>query len=181
MKVMSTRLPGVLLIEPDVFADARGFFLETFQLERYEAALGRRLEFTQDNQSRSVGRVLRGLHFQRQFPQEKLVRVVRGAVYDVAVNVNPDSPFFGQWLGVELSEANHRQLFIPAGYAHGFQVLGDIADFEYKCIGAYRPDDESGLLWSDPEVGICWPISEPLLSDKDRRLPSLAQLRQGAV
>jgi len=181
MKVTETALPGVVLIEPRVHADERGFFLETYQRDRYEAALGRTLEFTQDNHSRSRQGVLRGLHLQRRQPQAKLLRVVRGEVFDVAVDVDPASPTFGRWVSAVLTEDNMHQLFVPEGYAHGFQVLSEIADLEYKCIGPYVPDDESGLLWNDAEVGIAWPLPEPLLSAKDQCLPTLADWRaQGA-
>ncbi len=178
MKVSATDLPGVMLIEPKVFGDPRGFFLETFQKTRYEEALGMSLDFVQDNHSRSGRGVLRGLHFQAKKPQAKLLRVVRGEVFDVAVDVRPDSPTFGRWAGVILSEENKHQLFVPAGFAHGFQVLSDTADLEYKCIGYYDPADESGLIWNDAEVGIPWPIAAPLLSEKDARLPSLSDLRR---
>ena len=176
MKVTPTDLPGVFLIEPKVHGDARGFFLETYEQKRYEGALGMSLDFVQDNHSRSRRGVLRGLHFQRRYPQAKLLRVVRGEVFDVAVDVRPDSPDFGRWTAVHLSEENKHQLFVPKGFAHGFQVLSDYADLEYKCIGYYHPEDESGLIWNDPEVGITWPIGDPLLSEKDALLPNLRQL-----
>lgn len=175
MNVIETRLPGVLIIEPKVFGDARGFFLETFQVERYREA-GIDLPFVQDNHSRSQRGVLRGLHFQRSRPQGKLVSVSRGAVYDVAVDINPDSPTCGQYVGVELNDDNHRQLWVPPGYAHGFCVLSEVADFQYKCTDLYFPQDEGGLLWNDPDVGIDWPVSEPLLSAKDQCNPTLRQL-----
>ena len=174
MKITTTCLPGVVLIEPKVHEDARGFFLETYQKTRYEAALGHSLDFTQDNYSRSAKGVLRGLHLQRQRPQAKLMRVVRGAVFDVAVDVDPCSPNFGRWVSAILSEDNRHQLFIPAGYAHGFQVLSDIADLEYKCTGDYVPDDEAGVLWNDSDLAIAWPIADPLLSAKDACLPPLS-------
>ena len=175
MKVIETVLPGVLIIEPKVFGDARGFFLETFHLERYREA-GIALPFVQDNHSRSQRGVLRGLHFQRSRPQGKLVSVSRGAVYDVAVDIDPASPTCGRFVGVELSEDNHRQLWIPPGFAHGFCVLSEIADLQYKCTGYYVPEDEGGLIWNDPQVGIPWPIAAPLLSAKDRRNPTLREL-----
>lgn len=175
MNVIQTTLPGVLIIEPKVFGDARGFFIETFQAERYRDA-GITLPFVQDNHSRSQRGVLRGLHFQRTKPQGKLVRVSRGAVYDVAVDIDPASPTCGHYVGVELSDDNHRQLWIPPGYAHGFCVLSDIADFEYKCTALYDPADEGGLIWNDPDVGIPWPIEAPRLSDKDMRNPTLREL-----
>ena len=178
MKVLETVLPGVLIIEPKVFGDARGFFLESYQAERYRQ-LGIAHTFVQDNHSRSARGVLRGLHFQRSRPQGKLVSVSRGSVYDVAVDINPASPTCGQFVAVELNDENHRQLWIPPGYAHGFCVLSDIADFQYKCTDYYIPEDEGGLLWNDPQVNIPWPIEQPLLSAKDQRNPTLAQLLGG--
>jgi dTDP-4-dehydrorhamnose 3,5-epimerase len=175
VKVLETALPGVLIIEPRVFGDARGFFLESYQAERYRS-IGIDLRFVQDNHSRSAHGVLRGLHFQRSRPQGKLVSVSRGAVYDVAVDINPASPTCGQFVAVELSDENHRQLWIPPGYAHGFCVLSEIADFQYKCTDYYAPEDEGGLLWNDPQVNIPWPLEQPLLSTKDRLNPTLAQL-----
>lgn len=178
MKVIETALPGVLIIEPKTFGDHRGFFLETFQLERYREA-GIDLPFVQDNHSRSARGVLRGLHFQRTRPQGKLVSCSRGAVYDVAVDINPDSPTCGQYVGVELNDENHRQLWIPPGYAHGFCVLSEIADFQYKCTDFYFPQDEGGLRWNDPDVGIEWPVTDPQLSAKDAVNPTLKQLLAG--
>ncbi|WP_137971671.1 dTDP-4-dehydrorhamnose 3,5-epimerase [Pseudomonas sp. F(2018)] len=175
MKVIETVLPGVLIIEPKMFGDARGFFLESFQVERYREA-GIDLPFVQDNHSRSRRGVLRGLHFQRSRPQGKLVRVSRGAVYDVAVDIDPTSPTCGRFVGVELSDENHRQMWVPPGYAHGFCVLSDIADFEYKCTDLYFPEDEGGLMWNDPDVNIPWPIEAPQLSAKDQLNPSLRRL-----
>ena len=175
MKVIETALPGVLIIEPKVFGDARGFFIETFQVERYRE-IGITQPFVQDNHSRSQRGVLRGLHFQKTRPQGKLVRVSRGAVYDVAVDINPKSPTFGRYVGVELSDDNHRQLWIPAGYAHGFCVISAVADFEYKCTDFYFPEDEGGLIWNDPDVNIPWPVDTPQLSAKDQRNPSLREL-----
>lgn len=175
MKVIETALPGVLIIEPKVFGDHRGFFLETFQVERYREA-GITLPFVQDNHSRSQRGVLRGLHFQRTRPQGKLVSVSRGAVYDVAVDIDPASATYGRFVGVELSDDNHRQLWIPPGYAHGFCVLSEVADFQYKCTDLYFPEDEGGLIWNDPDVGIPWPIAEPQLSAKDLKNPRLREL-----
>ncbi|MDX8403772.1 MAG: dTDP-4-dehydrorhamnose 3,5-epimerase [Mariprofundaceae bacterium] len=176
MKVIKTELPGVLIIEPKVFGDARGFFLETFHKQRYEEAgiPGLELGFVQDNHSRSCKGVLRGLHFQLDNPQGKLVSAGTGAVFDVAADVSPDSATYGQWVGVELSEENHRQLWIPPGYAHGFCVLSDVADFQYKCTALYHPQSDSGVAWDDSDLGIAWPISNPLLSEKDMVLPSLS-------
>lgn len=179
MRVVETALPGVLIIEPKVFGDERGFFVETFQAERYRTAAGITATFVQDNHSRSRRGVLRGLHSQRLHPQGKLVRVAHGEVFDVAADIDPRSPHFGKWVGATLSDANGRQLWIPPGYAHGFVVVSDVADFEYKCTDYYHPEDEVGVIWNDPDIGIAWPIIDPLLSDKDRRLPSLASLRNG--
>jgi len=180
MNVIETVLPGVLVIEPKVFGDARGFFLETFHKQRYEAAgiPGSGLGFVQDNHSRSSKGVLRGLHFQLENPQGKLVSAGTGAVFDVAADVNPDSATFGQWVGVELSEENHRQLWIPPGYAHGFCVLSEVADFQYKCTALYHPESDAGIAWNDPDLAIDWPIQSPLLSDKDRALPHLTEAKR---
>lgn len=175
MKIIETELPGVLIIEPQVFGDERGFFLESFHAERYREA-GIDMAFVQDNHSRSRKGVLRGLHFQRRHPQGKLVRASRGSIFDVAADIDPASPTFGQHVGVTLSDENHRQMWIPPGYAHGFCVLTDEADFEYKCTDLYYPDDEGGVLWSDPDLNIQWPLSDPLLSAKDLALPPLADL-----
>lgn len=178
MKVTSTDLPGVMLIEPAVHGDERGFFVETFQAQRYLSGAGIELAFVQDNHSRSRRGVLRGLHLQTARPQGKLVRVARGEVFDVAADIDPKSPTFGRWVGAVLSDRNHQQLWIPPGYAHGFQVLSEIADFEYKCTDYYDPQAEAGVVWNDPELGIDWPIGEPTLSAKDVRLPTLADLRR---
>jgi dTDP-4-dehydrorhamnose 3,5-epimerase len=176
MKVIETALPGVLVIEPKVFGDKRGFFLETFQQERYLTLAGIDLPFVQDNHSRSKRGVLRGLHAQQMRPQGKLVRVARGAVYDVAVDIDPKSPKFGTWVGFELSDDNLRQMWIPPGYAHGFVVLSEIADFQYKCTAYYDPRDEIGVIWNDPDLAIQWPIANPAVSPKDSALPMLATL-----
>ena len=176
MTVIETALPGVLIIEPKAFGDHRGFFLETFQVERYREA-GITLPFVQDNHSRSQRGVLRGLHFQKTRPQGKLVSVSRGAVYDVAVDIDPASATYGQFVGVELNDDNHRQMWVPPGYAHGFCVLSEVADFQYKCTDFYFPADEGGLLWNDPDVGIPWPITEPQLSAKDANNPRLRDLK----
>jgi dTDP-4-dehydrorhamnose 3,5-epimerase len=176
MKVTETDLPGVLIIEPKVFGDERGFFLETFQSERYRVEVGIELPFVQDNHSRSRKGVLRGMHAQAKFPQGKLVRVARGEVFDVAVDINPESSTFRRWVGVFLSDANGLQLWIPPGYAHGFVVLSELADFEYKCTDYYHPEDEIGLVWNDPDVGIEWPFTNPTVAEKDLNLPTLKQL-----
>jgi dTDP-4-dehydrorhamnose 3,5-epimerase len=177
MKVTETRLPGVVIIEPKIHGDERGFFVETFQAERYRREAGIELAFVQDNHSRSTRGVLRGMHSQKINPQGKLVRVARGEVFDVAVDINPRSKTFGEWVGVTLSDTNHRQFWVPPGYAHGFVVLSEIADFEYKCTDYYNPGAEIGVIWNDPQVGIEWPIENPRLSQKDSVLPTLAALR----
>lgn len=169
MKVIDTKIADVKIIQPKVFGDDRGFFLETFEKKRYQEMLNIDYNFVQDNHSRSTHGVLRGLHFQTKHAQGKLVRVVRGKVFDVAVDIRKDSPTYGQWEGVILSEENKTQFWIPPGLAHGFVVLSDIADFEYKCTDYYTPGFEGCLAWNDPDVGIEWPIDfEPLLSDKDK-------------
>ena len=167
MRVLTTNIPGVLIFEPRVFADARGYFLETFHQPRYrEADLHH--EFVQDNLSQSCRGTLRGLHYQIEHPQGKLCSVLRGEVYDVAVDLRRRSPTFGQWTSVCLSEENHRQLYVPPGIAHGFCVLSDVAQFVYKCTDFYYPAGERTILFNDPQLGIDWPLSQPLLSDKDR-------------
>lgn len=183
MKAIETALAGVLIIEPKVFVDTRGFFLETFHKQRYEnvGIPGSDLEFVQDNHSRSRKGVLRGLHFQLENPQGKLVSAGTGAVFDVAADVNPDSTTYGQWVGVELNEDNHRQLWIPPGYAHGFCVLSEVADFQYKCTALYHPESDSGVLWDDPDIGIQWPVEYPLLSEKDKVLPRLSEASRGRL
>ena len=177
MKVHATELPGVKIIEPRIFGDARGYFVETFHAERYAETVGISETFVQDNLSRSVRGVLRGLHAQKRYPQGKLVRVSRGAVFDVAVDIDPLSATFGKWVGVELSEENQKQMWIPPGYAHGFVVLSDIVDFQYKCTELYHPEDEIGVIWNDPDIGIDWPVEQPTISEKDARLPSLDSLK----
>jgi dTDP-4-dehydrorhamnose 3,5-epimerase len=167
MNTRETELPGVLIIEPKVFGDARGFFVETYSAARYKIS-GVPMPFVQDNHSRSSRGVLRGLHFQLKKPQGKLVRVVRGSVFDVAVDIRFGSPTFGHTVGVELSEQNKRQLFVPPGFAHGFIVTSASADLEYKCTDYYHPEDEGTVLWNDPDLNIQWPIDAPLLSAKDR-------------
>ncbi len=176
MNVIETALPGVRIIEPKVHGDERGFFIETFQAERYRREAGIELEFVQDNHSRSARGVLRGLHSQNPRPQGKLVRVPRGEVFDVAVDIDPRSRTFGQWVGVVLSDSNHRQFWVPPHYAHGFVVLSEFADFEYKCTDYYHPQNEIGVIWNDPDIGIQWPITDVKLSAKDLKLPRLAEL-----
>jgi dTDP-4-dehydrorhamnose 3,5-epimerase len=174
VRVLETTIPGLLVVEPRVFGDDRGFFLETFNAARFaEHALP--TEFVQDNHSRSAKGVLRGLHYQRRNPQGKLVSVVRGEVWDVAVDIREGSPTFGRWFGTTLSEQRHQLLWIPPGFAHGFCVLSESADFLYKCTTLYDPADDRGIRWNDPALGIEWPIADPILSAKDRALPSLAE------
>ena len=172
MNIVETSLPGVVIIEPKVFGDDRGFFLETYQLARYAAA-GITEPFVQDNLSRSARGTLRGLHFQEPNPQGKLVQALRGTVYDVAVDIRRGSPTFGRWFGAELSEQNRRQMWIPAGFAHGFCVVSESADFAYKCTANYAPEAGRAIAWDDPDLGIDWPITEPLLSAQDRNAPRL--------
>jgi dTDP-4-dehydrorhamnose 3,5-epimerase len=169
MKVTPTAIPDVLVIEPKVFGDARGFFYESFNQKAFDEAVGRHVEFVQDNHSRSAKGVLRGLHYQIQQPQGKLVRAVRGAVFDVAVDIRKSSPTFGQWVGVELSEDNQKQLWVPPGFAHAFLVLTDTADFLYKTTSYYAPVHERAIAWNDQELGIVWPDfgGDPQLSAKD--------------
>jgi dTDP-4-dehydrorhamnose 3,5-epimerase len=178
MNVIKTKLDGCVIIEPKVFGDERGFFLETFQAERYASEAGIVLPFVQDNHSRSSKNVLRGLHFQRTRPQGKLVRVVRGQVYDVVVDIRKGSPTYGQWEGLVLSEENKTQLWVPPGFAHGFLVLSETADFEYKCTDYYDPLDECSILWNDPDLNILWPINDPSLSYKDANADRLADLKK---
>ena len=175
MNVIKTKIEGVLIIEPRVFGDDRGFFYETFHAARYKEA-GIADNFVQDNRSRSTGGVLRGLHFQKNKPQGKLVTVTQGEVYDVVVDLRPDSATFGQYEGIMLTGENKIQFYIPPGFAHGFCVLSDTADFQYKCTDFYDPSDEGGLIWNDQTVNINWPISEPNLSAKDKVLPSLKSI-----
>jgi dTDP-4-dehydrorhamnose 3,5-epimerase len=176
MQVHKTDLAGVIVLEPRVFADQRGFFQEIYQKERYEAA-GVLVDFVQDNYSRSSKGTLRGLHFQVERPQGKLVQCLRGEIFDVAVDLRRKSPTFGKWAGVRLSDANHLQLYIPPGFAHGFYVLSDVAEMYYKCDDYYFPQHERSLLWDDPEIGIAWPLDgPPTLSDKDRNGTPLAQI-----
>lgn len=172
MRAEPTALPEVLLIEPDVFGDPRGFFQEIWRHERY-AEHGITGPFVQDNLSRSSKGVLRGLHFQEPGAQGKLVQVLAGAVFDVAVDVRRNSPTFGKWVGETLTADNHRQIWVPPGFAHGFCVISESADFVYKCTAPYRPADEQSIRYDDPDIGIDWPVAEPLLSDRDRAAPLL--------
>jgi dTDP-4-dehydrorhamnose 3,5-epimerase len=168
-------IPDVLIIEPDVHRDARGFFVETYRADRYRAN-GIATPFVQDNHTRSVARTIRGLHMQRKRPQAKLVRVVAGEIYDVAVDLRRGSPTFGRAVGIRLSADNFRQCYIPTGFAHGFCVLTATAEVEYKCSEVYDPADEFGIAWNDRALAIAWPITDPLLSDRDRRNPTVAEI-----
>jgi len=175
MKFIEQSLPGVILIEPDVFEDNRGFFKETYHIAKYGDG-GIEHLFVQDNHSHSQKGTLRGLHYQLRHPQAKLVYVVAGEVLDVAVDIRPGSPTFGQWTGTILSEKNRHQLFIPEGFAHGFCVLSETADVIYKCTDLYTPGDDYGVIWSDPAIDIVWPIENPMLSEKDGRNPKLSEI-----
>jgi len=169
MKVVQTAIPDVLIFEPRVFGDERGFFLESWNAREFDNAVGAKVQFVQDNHSRSRRSVLRGMHFQIKQPQGKLVRVARGRAFDAAVDLRKSSATFGRWAGTELSEDNHRQFWIPPGFAHGFLVLSESADFLYKATDYYAPEHERCLIWNDPTVGINWPANEePILSVKDR-------------
>lgn len=176
MKIEETSLPGVFVIEPRVFSDERGFFHESYQARRYEEA-GIPARFVQDNLSRSGRGVLRGMHYQLGRPQAKLVQVVRGEVFDVAVDIRKGSPRFGQWVGYRLSDANQRQLYIPEGFAHGFYVLSEVADFFYKCSDYYASEEERGVRWNDPGIGIEWPEGvPPVLAERDAQFPLLSDM-----
>lgn len=178
MKIINTELPGVIVIEPQIHRDHRGFFLETYHAQKYRAA-GLPEMFVQDNHSRSARGTLRGLHAQLQHPQGKLVRAIEGEIFDVAVDIRLDSPSFGRWAGVTLSAENARQCYIPPGFAHGFYVLSEVAQVEYKCTDFYCPGDEVNLLWNDPQIGIRWPSASPVLSAKDSAGLRLVDLMQG--
>jgi dTDP-4-dehydrorhamnose 3,5-epimerase len=177
MKVVETALPGVRVLEPDVFRDARGFFLESFHRDRYRDVLGG-LALVQFNHSRSTRHVLRGLHAQRRHPQGKLVRALTGSIFDVVADIDPRSPNYRRWIGVTLDDVRHHQLWVPPGYVHGFCVTSEVADVEYACTEVYVPDDQVAVRWNDPELGIRWPCETPILSARDRDAPLLAQLRQ---
>ncbi len=173
MNVVPTALPGVVVIEPRVFEDPRGFLFESYQADRHAVA-GLPERFVQDNPSRSVAGTVRGLHYQLRRPQGKLVRCLSGSVFDVAVDIRRGSPTFGRWVGVELSAANKRQLYVPPGFAHGFCVPAEDSEVEYKCSDYYVPEDERGVAWNDPTIAIAWPVTSPLLSEKDRAFARLA-------
>jgi len=179
-KIIETSIEGLYIIEPTVFGDNRGFFMESYNKREFEK-IGLDMNFVQDNHSRSKKGVLRGLHFQRKHPQGKLVRVIRGKVFDVAVDLRKGSPTFGKWYGIILSDENHLMFYIPEGFAHGFLVLSEEADFFYKCTDFYYPEYDAGIIWNDPDIGIKWPfeeygIKEPILSEKDSKLPRLRDI-----
>jgi dTDP-4-dehydrorhamnose 3,5-epimerase len=175
VKFVPAGIPGVIIIEPDVHQDRRGFFLETYHAQKYRDG-GITEPFVQDNHSRSAGGTLRGLHLQLRHTQGKLIRVIEGEIFDVAVDVRRGSPTFGKWVGVNLSAENFKQAYIPKGFAHGFAVVSEIAQVEYKCTDIYDPASEIGIAWDDPAIGITWPVSSPILSDRDRRHPRLADV-----
>lgn len=176
MKIIPTPIPDLILIDPKSYPDERGFFFESFQEQRYQKMLNQKINFVQDNLSRSSKNVLRGLHYQIQQPQDKLITIIRGSVYDVAVDIRTQSATFGQWFGVVLNDENHYQLFIPKGFAHGFCVLSEIVDFHYKCSDYYNPQTEQGILWSDPSLAIDWPLSDPIISPKDQKYSILKNI-----
>jgi dTDP-4-dehydrorhamnose 3,5-epimerase len=178
VRYTKTSLPGVLIIEPVVFKDDRGFFLETHHQRKYVEG-GIDTSFVQDNRSHSKKGVLRGLHYQLRYPQGKLVYVITGEIFDVAVDIRRGSPTFGKWEGIYLSSDNNRQVFVPEGFAHGFCVVSETADVLYKCTDFYDPDDEFGILWSDPTMSIEWPVASPVLSSKDSQYPRLTEIAEG--
>ncbi|MGD9384485.1 MAG: dTDP-4-dehydrorhamnose 3,5-epimerase [Desulfobacterales bacterium] len=175
MNIITTSIEGVLVIEPKVFEDSRGFFMETYHRSRY-MTFGINRVFVQDNLSYSVRGTVRGLHYQIKNPQAKLAQVISGEVFDVAVDIRPNSPTFGKWTGFHLSDRNRRQLFISEGFAHGFCVVSEVAYFLYKCSDFFAHDDEGGILWSDPGIGIEWPVENPIISEKDKQYPCLAEI-----
>lgn len=177
MKRIETTLDGLVLLEPSVHGDERGFFIETFHADRYRA-LGITADFVQDNHSRSAGAVIRGLHYQEHPGQAKLIRVARGRIFDVAVDIRPDSPTFGHHESFILDDRNHRQLFIPVGFAHGFATLSALTDVVYKVSNYYNATTERGIAWNDPDLAIEWPVAEPIVSERDRANPHLQQLRK---
>jgi len=177
VKFVPAALAGVVVVEPDIHRDARGFFLESYHAEKYRAG-GVPGVFVQDNHSRSAGGTIRGLHLQLRRPQGKLIRVIEGEIFDVAVDVRRGSPTFGKWVGVTLSAENFKQCYIPKGFAHGFAVVSAVAQVEYKCTDVYDKASEIGIAWDDPAIGIRWPVSNPVLSDRDTRHPRLAEIAQ---
>lgn len=177
MKFVPAEIPGVIIVEPDVHTDVRGFFLETYHAEKYRTG-GIVDVFVQDNHSRSAGRTIRGLHLQFRRPQGKLIHVIEGSIFDVAVDVRRGSPTFGKWVGVTLSADNFKQCYIPKGFAHGFAVTSPVAQVEYKCTDVYDASSEIGIAWNDPDLGITWPIADPVLSERDKRHPRLADVAE---
>ena len=175
MEFIQTEIPDVILVKPMVIEDHRGFFMESYHIEKFKLG-GIDCTFVQDNSSRSVQNTLRGLHFQVKYTQAKLLRCLQGKVFDVAVDIRKDSAYFGKWVGVELSEDNKYQLFIPKGFAHGYYVMSETAEIIYKCSDIFHPKDEQGIRWDDPELGIEWPGTEPVLSERDINLPMLHSL-----
>ena len=175
MEFIKLSIPDIILIKPTVFEDDRGFFMESYHIDKFNSG-GIKCNFVQDNHVRSVYNILRGLHFQVKYPQAKLLRCLKGKVFDVAVDIRQGSPTYGQWVGEEISEDNKYQLFIPGGFAHGYYVMSDTAEISYKCSEIYHPEDEQGIRWDDPEIGIEWPETKPVLSDKDIKLPTLHSL-----
>ena len=176
IEIEKTPLSGVVIVKNRVFADDRGFFMETYNQKRFDS-VGLPSNFVQDNHSRSTKGVVRGLHYQFPLWQGKLVRVLSGAIYDVAVDIRPDSTTYGQWYGVELNDENHLQLYIPPGFAHGFATLSDSADVTYKCTSMYKAEDDAGIAWNDPDIGVDWPVDDPIVSDKDANAPRLSQIQ----
>ena len=179
MEFEQTKIPEVILIKPTVIEDHRGFFMESYHIEKFKLG-GIDCTFVQDNYAKSVQNTLRGLHFQVKYPQAKLLRCLKGKVFDVAVDIRQGSPFFGKWVGEELSEDNKYQLFIPQGFAHGYYVMSETAEIAYKCSEIYHPQDEQGILWDDPDIAIEWPVKNPILSKKDKHWPLLKDLHESA-
>ena len=175
MKFVQTKIPDVILVKPNIIEDHRGFFMESYHIEKFKFA-GIDTNFVQDNYAKSVNNTLRGLHFQVKYPQAKLLRCLKGKVFDVAVDIRKDSSTYGKWVGEILSDENKHQLFIPAGFAHGYYVMSETAEIAYKCSEIYHPEDELGLRWNDPDIAIEWPALNPILSDKDAILPFLADI-----
>ena len=180
VKIIETGIPGLVIIEPAVHGDARGFFMETWNASRYQVA-GLPAQFVQSNLSRSGAGVIRGLHYQYPEPQGKLISVFEGRIFDVAVDIRPDSPTFRQWAGVELSAENHRQLYVPEGFAHGFCVLGESALLSYLCTTVYRAEYDAVVAWNDPDIGVRWPLESGRLSEKDTNAPNLKEIHNDAL
>ena len=173
MEFIQTEIPDIILVKPNVIEDHRGFFMESYHVEKFKIG-GIKSVFVQDNHAKSAQNTLRGLHFQVQYPQAKLLRCLKGKVFDVAVDIRQDSSCFGKWVGEELSEENRYQLYIPEGFAHGYYVMSETAEIAYKCSEIYHPQDEQGIRWNDPEIAINWPSQNPILSEKDKALPMMA-------